>query len=148
MADIRHRVGIDAPAERVYQILTTAEGLSGFWTRELDGDPGEGGTLRFFFGQPEPSAVMEVTGVTPGRQVRWRCVAGPAEWVGTQLTFDLQPADGETVLLFTHADWREPGEFMHHCSTKWGYFMLGLKAWLEGGKAPAYPDDTKISSWG
>jgi hypothetical protein len=35
-------------------------------------------------------------------------------------------------LLFTHAEWREPDEFIHHCSTKWAYFLLGLKAWLEG----------------
>jgi hypothetical protein len=37
---------------------------------------------------------------------------------------------------------------MHHCSTKWAYFLLGLKAGLEGGAATPYPDDMKISSWG
>jgi hypothetical protein len=52
------------------------------------------------------------------------------------------------VLLFTHASWREPVEFMHHCSTKWAYFLLGLKAWLEGGEATPFSDDMNISSWG
>ncbi len=37
---------------------------------------------------------------------------------------------------------------MAHCSTKWGYFLLGLKNGLEGGKATRYPEDMKISSWG
>jgi hypothetical protein len=37
---------------------------------------------------------------------------------------------------------------MHHCSTKWGYFMLSLKAGLEGGAYTAHPDDLKISTWG
>ena len=55
---------------------------------------------------------------------------------------------GETVLLFTHADWREPVEFMHHCSTKWAYFLLGLKAGFEGGSATPYPGDMAISRWG
>ena len=36
---------------------------------------------------------------------------------------------------------------MAHCSTKWGYFLLEMKAGLEGGKAHAFPDDLKISSW-
>ncbi len=45
-------------------------------------------------------------------------------------------------------DWREPVEFMAHCSTKWAYFLLGLKAGLEGGEYTAYPDDMKISTWG
>jgi hypothetical protein len=52
----------------------------------------------------------------------------------------------ETILLFTHAGWREPSEFMHHCSTKWAYFLLGLKRSFEGGMATPYPDDMAISS--
>ena len=51
-------------------------------------------------------------------------------------------------LLFTHADWREPVEFMHHCSTKWATVLIGLRSGLEGGAFAAFPDDTKISgSW-
>jgi uncharacterized protein YndB with AHSA1/START domain len=46
MADIRHRVGIAAPPARVYEALTTTEGLSGWWTRIVEGDPTHGGTLR------------------------------------------------------------------------------------------------------
>lgn len=148
MASIRHRVGTSAPQARVYEALTTREGLSGWWTRKVEGDPNLGGTLRFFFGSPEPGAVMEVVNLAPTHHVEWRCVQGPEEWVGTHLTFDLKPSDGETVLLFTHADWREPVEFMYHCSTKWGYFLLGLKAWLDGGEATPYPNELKISSWG
>jgi uncharacterized protein YndB with AHSA1/START domain len=148
MADILHRVGIAAPPARVYEALTTTEGLSRWWTRDVDGDPNQGGTLRFFFGGTEPGAVMEVVDLAPAQRVEWRCVGGMAdEWVGTHLIFDLKPAEGETVLLFTHADWREPVEFMHHCSTKWAYFLLGLKAWLEGGEATAWPNDMHISNW-
>lgn len=147
MATIRHRVGIAAPQQQVYEALTTTEGLSKWWTRDLDGDPTVRGTLRFFFGSPEPSAVMEVTELTPMEHVGWRCVGGPDEWVGTHLTFDLTHSSGETVVLFAQAGWREPVEFMYHCSTKWGYFLLGLKTWLEGGQSSAYPDDMHISSW-
>jgi uncharacterized protein YndB with AHSA1/START domain len=148
MADIRHRVGMAAPAEQVYGALATVEGLSRWWTRDTAGDPAVGGKLEFFFGQPEPAAVMEVAELVPGRRVAWRCVQGPDEWVDTTLTFDLSGSDGETVVLFSHADWREPVEFMHHCSTKWAYFLLGLKAGLEGGSATPYPEDMAISRWG
>ena len=152
MVDIRHRVGITAPAGRVYQALATRDGLSGWWTRDVRGTSEAGGKLEFFFGGSEPAAVMEVIDLVPDRRVAWRCVEGPDEWVGTSLTFDLAPGggDGETVLRFSHADWREPTELMSHCSTKWAYFMLGLRAGLEGGGGAAmpYPDDMKISSWG
>ncbi len=148
MADIRHRVGIAAPQAHVYETLTTTTGLSGWWTRDVDGDPSPGGTLRFYFGSPEPSIVMEVAELTPAHHVGWRCVQGAGDWVGTNLTFDLRPSGDETVLMFTHADWREPVEFMHHCSTKWAYFLLGLKAGLEDGTATPFPDDQHIDSWG
>jgi len=32
---------------------------------------------------------MEVTELVPGQRVGWRCVGGPGEWVGTDLTFEL-----------------------------------------------------------
>jgi uncharacterized protein YndB with AHSA1/START domain len=148
MPDIRHRVGIAAPPERAYEALATKEGLAGWWTHDVRGDANLGGKLEFYFASPEPSAVMEVVELDPNHRVRWRCVQGPDEWVETNLTFDVTTSDGETVVLFTHADWREPVEFIHHCSTKWGYHLLGLKVGLEGGKATPYPDDMKISSWG
>ena len=151
MADIRHRVGIAAPLTAIYEKLTTTEGLAGWWAGKVDGDPALGGRLRFFFGGENPSAVMEVVDLTPSGCVGWRCVEGPAEWVGTSVTFDLKQdgTAGETVLLFTHAGWREPVEFMHHCSTKWAYFLLiSLKRWLEGGEATPYPKDLKASNWG
>ncbi len=148
MNAIRHRVGIAAPPERVYAAVATMEGLSGWWTTDVTGDPNVGGTLRFRFGSPDGGADMEVVERTPNRQVRWRCVGGPEEWVGTNLTFEVKPLGDETALVFTHADWREPVEFMHHCSTKWAYYLLGLKAGLEGGDATPFPADMRISSWG
>lgn len=148
MADIRHRVGISAPREQVYAALATREGLSGWWTRDTAGGDAVGSKLEFFFGQPEPGAVMEVVELVPGQRVAWRCVQGPDEWVDTVLSFDLSESGGETVVMFTHADWREPAEFMHHCSTKWAYFLLGMKTGLEGGSATPYPEDMAISSWG
>lgn len=147
MEHIRHRVGIKAPQARVYAALTTTQGLSEWWTRDVDGEPQQGGSLRFFFGGSEPGAVMEVVDLTPPNHVVWHCVKGPDEWVDTTVTFALSVVDGETVVLFKHANWREPVEFMHHCSTKWGYFLLGLKAWLEAGTSTAFPNDMSISSW-
>jgi len=148
MADIRHRVGIAAPQEWVYRALTTTEGLAGWWTHDVKGAPSQGGVLEFYFGGSEPGAVMEVVEATPPDHVQWRCIGGAEEWIGTNLTFDLKSVDGETVVLFTHANWREPVEFMYHCSTKWAYFLLSLKSHVEAGMGNAYPDDMKISSWG
>ena len=74
----------------------------------------------------------------------WNCVEGHDEWVGTKITFDLTHKDDETVVLFTHADWREPVEFMAHCSARWAYFLLSLKSYLETGKGTPFPEDLRF----
>ncbi len=145
MPDIRHRVTVAAPLGQVYEAIATPEGISQWWTRDgVRGASTEGSQLRFFFGQPEPAAVMEVARLDPAGQVRWSCVGGADEWVGTTLAFDLAETDGETVVLFTHAGWRSPSEFMAHCSARWAYFLLSLKGYLETGKGTPFPDDLKF----
>ena len=145
MPDIRHRVAISAPLESVYEAVATTEGLAEWWTRDgVRGESSEGSKLRIFFGQPDPAAVMEVTRLDPDGHVSWNCVEGADEWVGTKITFDLTQTDNETVVLFTHADWRSPSEFMAHCSARWAYFLLSLKSYQETGKGTPFPEDLKF----
>ena len=146
MPEIRHRVGILAPRDRVYTKLASNDGLAEFWTGPVEGEARAGGTLSFYMGGPDPITVMEVAELSAGERVRWRCVDGPGEWVGTTVAFELKEDGGETVLLLTHAGWRDPGEFMHHCSTKWATILIGLRSGLEGGSFAAFPNDTRISS--
>ena len=148
MEAIRPRVGIDAPIAEVYDALATREGPTKWWTRQVTGEATTGGELAFFFGRPDPSAVMELVELTPNSRVVWRCVEGPDEWLDTMVTFDMKTEDDETVVVFTHDGWRKPVEFMHHCSTAWAYFLLSLKHGCEGGKATPFPDNELISSWG
>jgi hypothetical protein len=82
---------------------------------------------------------MEVVELKPNQRVGWRCVQGPDEWVGTDVSFDLRQNGEETVLLFTHGGWREPVEFLHHCSTKWATYLIGLKASLKAASLMSPP---------
>jgi uncharacterized protein YndB with AHSA1/START domain len=145
MVDIRHRVVISAPLASVYEAVATADGISEWWTRDgVRGESSEGSRLQFFFGQPQPAAVMDVTRLDSGGHVDWTCVEGADEWVGTRIAFDLTAKDDETVVLFAHAGWREPVDFMAHCSARWAYFLLSLKSYVETGKGTPFPDDLKF----
>jgi len=148
MADILHRLTIDAPRERVHEMIATKSGIERWWTgHPLEGDESVGGELSVYFGGTDPSAVMQVIEDTPGRIV-WRCVDGPADWRETRITYQLKTAaEGETTLLFTHAGWREPTEFMSMCSTHWASYLIGLKAGLEGRDYTPYPQG-EVNRWG
>jgi uncharacterized protein YndB with AHSA1/START domain len=141
MPDILHRVGVDAEPMRVFQALTTVDGIRGWWIADTTGDASEGGAFQFRANR------LEVVHADPS-QVRWR-YSGPAtEWVGTEIVFDLVWKDGQTFVLFTHAGWREPTEFMRHCSTKWAVFLVSLKDLVERGEGRPSPQDTKIEVGG
>ncbi|WP_280357396.1 SRPBCC family protein [Nocardia otitidiscaviarum] len=146
MVDILHRVGIRAPEAEVYTALTTTEGLAGWWTTDTTGDGDEiGGLLQFRFGAG--GFDMRVRDLDPDRHVLWEVVEGPEEWVGTHVRWNLRPAGDYTIVLFAHEGWKEPVEFMHHCSTKWAVFLLSLKSLVETGKGAPDPHDVKIDDW-
>ncbi len=125
MPDIIHKVGIKAKPKKVFEALTTTDGLSHWWVVGTKGNARKGGIIDFDF------ANMKVVESKPYKIVKWKCVDGPKEWVGTELTFELKAKKDRTVVLFTHANWKKVNEFMRHCSTKWATFLLSLKNWLE-----------------
>jgi uncharacterized protein YndB with AHSA1/START domain len=138
MPNIRHRVGIAAQPQRVFENLTSIDGIRGWWDSHAQGDAAAGPTFTF------SGDSMDVVQADP-TLIPWR-YSGPAkDWVGTEVRFELVRRDSQTFVLFTHADWREPTEFMHHCSTKWAVFLLSLKDLVEQGKGRAKPRDTQIS---
>ena len=151
MPDIVHRVGIKAPAANVYKALATADGVAHWWTDQASGQDGLGNNLSFRFlsktGEVIGEMMMQVTKLAVPSAVHWRCVQGPPEWIGTDITFELSEQDGMTIVLFAHRNWRETVEFMHHCSTKWAVFMLSLREYVETGKGRPSPDDIKIDNW-
>jgi uncharacterized protein YndB with AHSA1/START domain len=138
MPDILHRVGANARPDSVFKALTSIDGLRGWWVSEATGNPSAGGTIDFGFCQ------MEVIEAVPGKLVRWRCIQGPTEWVGTEVEFALTWKDDQTFIVFKHANWKEPVEFMHHCSTKWATFLLSLRDVVERGHGAPAPHDLKI----
>lgn len=146
MPDILHRVGIKAPAAKVYQALASVKGLAGWWTDDVTGSPEAGGTLHFQFGD-KGFFDMKVISRKASRSVKWRVIAGPKEWIGTVLHFDLKREGGMTILLFKHQGWKKRAEFMHHCSTKWAIFLMSLKALAEKGRGQPFPRDVKIDNW-
>ena len=151
MVDIIHRIGIRSSAAQVYKALSTIEGLAHWWTEETEGNERVGGKIEFTFrsetGDIKGKMVMEVQELTPGKNVRWRCVDGPAEWMGTDITFDLSEQDDQTIIIFGHRNWREAVEFMAHCSMKWAVFLLSLREYVETAKGKPSPHDLKIDNW-
>jgi len=145
MAEIRHRVGIRGSTEEIYRLLTTDEGLSKWWTTDTHGAGEPGSIIHFRFGEDGPR--FEVVELIPGQRVRWRHHGDlPDDWRGTEVCFELalDEKGKQTIVNFSHVNWRQADEFLAHCCTKWGTFLMSLKSLIETGRGQPFPDDVHI----
>jgi uncharacterized protein YndB with AHSA1/START domain len=147
MVDILHKVGIKSSPLGVYNALATREGLCGWWTKDTQWDGKVGSVISFRFGD-RGFIDVKVLELDPAKRVLWQVVDGPAVWIGTKISFDLVQEDDFTLVFFKHQGWKEPNEFMHHCSTKWALFLMSTKSLVETGAGAPYPNDVHISNKG
>ncbi len=143
MAEIYHRVGIAGPTKEVFNALTTNDGLSKWWTTDTTGAGEVGSIINFRFNGGGPD--FEVAELQPDELVRWKHSGEvPGEWMGTDISFELQDEGKQTIVCFKHANWKEPSDFMAHCSTKWAVFLLSLKDAIETGQGSPFSNDIHI----
>jgi uncharacterized protein YndB with AHSA1/START domain len=96
----------------VFKALSEERGLAGWWTKNVTGTPIVGAVNQFRFGDRGFSD-MRVVELVPGRRIKWQCIDGAKEWIGTELTFHFREHNGVTTVIFAQRGWREPVEFMH-----------------------------------
>jgi len=136
MSEIKHLFHIAVPKEKVYEAITTIKGLSGWWTTQTTGECICGGIIRFRFGSQGND--MKVISMKKDEWVQWECIAGPEEWVGTRLTFQLNNCEGRTRVRFEHAGWRNANDFFAGCTFTWGRYMESLRQLCQTGKGEAF----------
>ena len=139
METIKHLFHINAPMQKVYESISTIEGLSNWWTVQTSGNAVAGDTIQFRFNQS--GCDMQVSSLTPNKAVAWTCVDGWSDWIGTTLTFQLDETDGKTRVRFEHANWKEANDFFAGCSFSWGRFMESLRQYCQTGKGAAFGGD-------
>ncbi|WP_448634136.1 SRPBCC family protein [Pedobacter panaciterrae] len=139
---IYHKLLIEAPVEKVYSALTTQKGLGGWWTPDTVAKPEVGSIARFAFG-PSYFKEMEITELKPYSSVKWLCLKAYEEWVGTTITFELEPHRKGSTLSFHHDGWAAYTSEFAGCSFDWALFLRSLKLLCETGKGIPYPDFNK-----
>ena len=79
MAKVKHRVGIRASIDAVFQTLITYEGLSGWWASSADIEAEAGGRVELTFSE---LAVLsfEYKELVPDKTVQLKCISGPGPW--------------------------------------------------------------------
>jgi len=145
MPDLMHLLKIGAPRERVYEALTTAEGIRNWWTRDADLDEAVGGKGEFRFpryGGERYKTEVTIEELVPAEKVCWKVVSSfRPPWIGTKITFDLRyEKEGSTTLAFAHCGFPNADDEYAMCTTGWGYYLVSLQQYLQTGKGAPSPD--------
>ena len=141
MIKIYHNFKISASAEKVFDAISTINGLKSWWTTETSGNPAPGGEIRFGFGKGMYD-LMKVTAFEKNKSIEWEIIQSTFPecnlWQGTRISFVLsEDEDRNTVVKFQHFNWSDTYEFCGVCNYQWGISMASLKSLCETGKGNA-----------
>ena len=139
MTTIRHQVLIDAPVAKVYQALSTAEGISTWWDKQTPTQTDRGLVLEHNPGPEHGVVQLRVIELVPNKRVEWECISthpkgSPASaWTGTHF-----PSSGSnpkqiraTTLDFCQDRYDERSEFFEFNKVAWGEVLQNLKRVVE-----------------
>jgi len=135
--EIKHLYHIDAPIEKVYQAISSIEGLQNWWTIQTKGNSVLGGQIQFDFGDFE-GPLMQVVALETKKKVQWRCIKEEDLWYNHGFSFDLDHNENKTRLRFTHSNWEETNDFYAHCNFSWGRYLESLRQYCQHGVGQAF----------
>ena len=164
MPNIRHNLLIGASPEKIYELITSKEGLSAWWTPNVTAIAEVNTIARFPFGNDYYKS-MKIIELKPAKFVKWNCIKGDKEWVGTNISFELiagnrqtllnsnpeisgqimqQINEDATMLIFQHDDWKDYTLMFAECSYTWGQFLRSLKLLCETGNGRPFPNHHQV----
>jgi uncharacterized protein YndB with AHSA1/START domain len=140
MADILLQFSVSAPLDKVFAAITEEAGLESWWTDDVSASAEVGTQAQFRFMGGQFVILMRIDRLESPTTVEWS-VEEPAapEWVGTRVTWQLEPAEQGTIVHFAHRDWARTDGSFADINFNWAHYLESLKAYLETGKgAPAH----------
>jgi uncharacterized protein YndB with AHSA1/START domain len=136
--DYHTTVRVNAPADVVFNAVTTAEALTAWWS-PVTGSGLAGGELHFPMVAAQPPLVVRVDEATRPTTVRWTVTecSFMEDWIGTQPTFTITPiGDASCEVHFVHRGLNDALECKDMCSRSWDHFVgTSLRELVEGGAA-------------
>lgn len=140
MADILHELTIRTTPAKAFRAVTSADGLSHWWTKDSAAQPRVGSIAEFGFNKRAVVFRMQVVSLKRNREVRWRCLGGHPEWTGTRLVFSFTAVTGGTRVRFSHLGWKSNSGILAMCSFDWARYLMSLREYLESERGAPHGD--------
>jgi uncharacterized protein YndB with AHSA1/START domain len=142
---------VDATPDEAYAAITN---VRGWWSGEIDGRTDAAGAEFTYRYQDVHRSTQRITELVPGKRVAWHVtdgylafVADKTEWTGTDITFDIAPADSGTEVRFTHVGLGPAEECFDSCSSAWHFYIAtSLRNLIANGQGEPNSTETAASA--
>ena len=126
MYGIYHDVPLDVAAGKIFEAITTEDGLNSWWTDRCKADCRIGGTYNFYFA-PDYSWYAEVVELTDAQHIAWIFTRADNDWTGTKLSFSSIKSNNRFLLRMEHTGWKNRNNHFRHTSYCWAQYLRKLK---------------------
>ncbi len=137
MPDIVHDFPIFVPPTRVFETISSPEGLDQWWTKTSAGTPAVGASYELGFG-PQHQWVATVANLETDTVFALEFVEADADWIGSQMGFALSPIENGTQVRFHHRGWAADNEHYRTSCYCWAMYLRVMKRYLEYGETVPY----------
>lgn len=143
MADILQDFPVDARPHRVFEAVSTPDGLNNWWTLTSAGKPIEGTEYELNFG-PQHHWRAVVACSVPDSEFELQMTKADDDWTGSYVGFRLELREKKTWIRFRHSNWPEISEHFRVSCHCWAMYLRILRRYLEYGEIVPYEQRLKV----
>jgi hypothetical protein len=118
---------VEQSPEEVFAAVTD---VRGWWSQNIAGDTAAAGDEFTYRYKDAHYCRVQVTEALPGERVVWQIldnrfdfIGDQSEWIGTEVVFDIDIAEGKTRLRFAHLGLLPDHECFDVCSNAWRFYV-------------------------
>ena len=143
MPDIVHDFPIKASRQKVFEAVSSPDGLDSWWTKRSFGHPEEGNEYVLWFG-PQDNWRAVVTRSAPDVEFELQITQAHHDWQGTRVGFLLEETGGLTQVRFHHIDWPQANDHYRGSSFCWAMYLRLLRRYIENHEVVPYEIRLKV----
>jgi uncharacterized protein YndB with AHSA1/START domain len=137
MPDIIMQFPVKASAARVFQAVSTPQGLDTWWTKRSTGEPKLGAAYELHFG-PGYDWRARVTRCAAPREFELQVGESHEDWVNSRVAFHLAEKGGTTTVHFSHTGWPSANEHWRSSVYCWAMYLRIMTRNIEHDESVPY----------
>ena len=132
MFSIIHNFTIHSNAKKVFETISTPEGLNNWWTLKCSGKPALNEEYNLNF-TDEYDWFAKISKFEENKFIEFSMVKAMEDWMPTKFGFELNEDGNQTHVHFYHTNWQEQNQHYGITSYCWANLLRQMKVYIEKG---------------